>query len=110
MGSHRTEDHEARKEFLQEMRLRAEIMSDLGKNRMTTEGKVIRKWKEGGITVAELPADMSGVLRISIGGGPDTPVPGDYCNFRGDQGKCIALLERAIKAMQAMCGEEISDE
>ena len=101
MGSHRQDDHQLRQEFLKEMSLRAEIMTDLGKNRMTTEGKCLEKWTHDGIRVERLPDDMSGVLRISIGGGEDTPVPGDYCSFRGDQSKCIRLLEAALAAMKS---------
>jgi len=75
-------------------------MSDLGKNELQ-KGRPLRQWKHDGVTVQQRDEDMNGVLRISIGGGPHLPVHGDYCNFRGDQGKCIALLKRALAAMQA---------
>ena len=102
MGSHQDLDHidEQRREFLKDLGRRAEIMTDLGKNELQ-HGKAIRQWKHEGVTVQQLDEDMNGVLRISIGGGSHLPVPGDYCNYRGDQSRCIRLLERALEAMKA---------
>jgi hypothetical protein len=99
MGSHQDLDHR-RSEFLKELKIRGDVMEELGKNRMAQD-RPIRKWKHGDVTVQEQEPESTGVLRISIGGGPDTPVLGDYCTFRGDQSKCIALLERALDAMKA---------
>ncbi len=100
MGSHSDIDHERRQEFLKDLQRRAEIMADLGKNELS-QRKPIRRWRHGGVTVEELDADMNDVLRISIGGGDHLPVPGDYCRFRGDQSRCIRLLEKALKAIKA---------
>lgn len=98
MGSHADIDHGERKQILDELRLKAELLSELGKNRVTND-KVEEEWMHDGIRVQMLPDDPQGVLRISIGGHPDFE-RSEYCNFRGDQGKCIALLERCLTAMK----------
>jgi hypothetical protein len=56
-------------------------------------------WSKCQVRVRQLPPDEHGILRISIGGG-ETPVPVDYCSFRGDRQECIRLLRRALKALQ----------
>lgn len=55
-----------------------------------------------GVLVActHLPDDEQGILRLSIGGGEYLPIPGAYCNIRGDVRQCIALLEKAIAALK----------
>ena len=101
MGSHYDKDHKAiRQSFIDELKLRSEIMTDLGKNRLQNE-KVQEQWFHDEIQVQRLPDDRQGILRISIGGGDDLPIRGDYCNFRGDQSKCITLLERVLNAMKS---------
>jgi len=109
MGSHADYDHlsdesrvqwEAqRKDFLRELKIRAEVMESLSKNTLQNE-PVLLDWKHDGIRCQLLPDDRQKILRISIGGGDDLPIKGDYCNIRGDIGKCIALLERAITALK----------
>ena len=101
MASHSDIDHDRRRDFLKEMELRAEIMSDLTKNNVANDERVLEQWDAEGIRVQRLPDDMSGVLRISIGGGDHLPVRGNYCNFRGDQSQCIALLEKCLAALKA---------
>lgn len=59
----------------------------------------LNEWKSHGVSVRQLPNDELGVLRISIGGG-DTPIPLNYCVFRGDHSKCVDLLRSALKAME----------
>ena len=101
MGSHLDQDHSGnaeRSKILDELRIRSELMSELGKNSHQT-ANVVRKWNHDKIEVSEKEPDQNGVLRISIGGHPDM-TRSEYCNFRGDQSKCIALLERCIKAMK----------
>ena len=105
MASHQDIDHRQdldsrRQEFMKEMKTRCDVIDELCRNKMARD-KPIRKWRHEGVTVQEQEPESTGVLRISIGGGPDTPVLGDYCTFRGDQNKCIALLERALKAMKS---------
>ncbi len=99
MPSHRDQDHQLRREFLKELELRAEIMTDLAKNDLQ-QGQVLQQWKHDGVTVQNLPDDRQHILRISIGGGDHLPIHGDYCNFRGDQSKCIQLLTRCLEAMK----------
>lgn len=101
MGSlHSDMDHSRQRELLNELKIRGDVMQELGRNRMAQD-KPIRIWKHEGLTVQEQEAESTGVLRISIGGHPDAPALGDYCTFRGDQSKCIAILERALAAMKA---------
>ena len=102
MGSHQDRDHRLEEEqarFIEELKIRGDVMAELGKNRLA-QGKPIRKAEIDGIRFAEQEEESTGVIRISIGGGPDTPVRGDYCTFRGDQGKCIALLESVIAGLK----------
>ena len=99
MGSHGDIDHKLRKKVVDSLALKAELLSDLGKNRIANE-EVLDEWKYGGIRCQLLPDDEHGVLRISIGGHPEFK-PSDYCNFRGDQGRCIALLEKVLAAMKS---------
>jgi len=102
MGSHSDFDHSLesrRRDFLKELGLRAELMADLGMN-AEQRGKPLASWTHDGMRCQLLQDDRQGILRISIGGGDDLPVLGDYCNFRGDVGKCIRLLERTIDALR----------
>lgn len=62
--------------------------------------KPLAEWDAHGVGVRHMRPDEQGILRISIGGG-DTPVPLNYCVFRGELGECIDLLEKAIKALRA---------
>jgi len=96
MGSHQDTDHTA--EILKELKYKAEVMTSLQKNRIAAE-KPIRAWSHDKIRVEHLPDDEHGVLRISIGGHPDF-TRSEYCNFRGDQSRCIKLLERCLKALK----------
>jgi len=62
---------------------------------------ILARWKAtNGVEVVHRPNDPQGILRISVGGGHDTPVQLDYCTIRGGVGKCIELLERAIAALK----------
>ena len=99
MGSHRDVDHNLRKHVMDSLSLKAELLSDLGKNRIANE-KVLDEWTHDGIRCQLLPDDEYGVLRLSIGGHPEI-MPSDYCNFRGDKGRCIALLEKVLAAMKS---------
>jgi hypothetical protein len=99
MGTHFDSDHGKKRDVLQELRLKSELLTELGKNRVTND-RVLEEWQHCGVRVQMLPDDEQGVLRISIGGHPDHK-PSEYCNFRGDQGRCISLLQRCLAAMQA---------
>lgn len=63
---------------------------------------VLDSWehKFTGIHVVQRPDDSQTILRISVGGGPDTVVRLDYCVFRGNRTKCAWLLEQAAKALR----------
>lgn len=66
-----------------------------------SSGEVIeREWQAFGVHCSELPADEQGILRISIGGGPHTPIQLNYCTFRGSHADCVDLLRKALKAME----------
>lgn len=99
MGSHQDLDHDERSRVIDELRCKAEVLSDLGRNRVTND-KVLEQWNHDGIRVQMLPEDRNGVLRISIGGHPGIE-RSEYCNFRGDQQQCIRLLERCLQAMKS---------
>lgn len=97
------EDAQHKTSFIERLRERADA-AEKAKASVITSGahgeKALAEWKSGGISVRHMPDDEQGILRISIGGGK-TPVPVEYCVFRGDLGQCIALLERAIVALRA---------
>ena len=90
-------------EWMDSLMAKAEKMRAAQQSQITggkPEEPVLNEWKRKGIHVRELPPDEHGILRISIGGGPDTPTAVDYCVFRGSHGKCVDLLRRALIAMQ----------
>jgi hypothetical protein len=90
-------------QWLDELKARAERIKSNGQSKITggAEGEqVLQEWGFGGVCVRQLPADEHGVLRISIGGGA-TPVPLNYCVFRGDHGACVDLLRKALAALEA---------
>ena len=103
MQTHGNEGH-LRSRFMEELTKRAEIGKQSGNASITAgeEGEAEPgRWKaSNGMHVIHRPDDSQGILRISIGGGGDTPVPLDYCTIRGGVGKCIALLEAAIVALR----------
>ena len=103
MQTHDNESH-LRSKFIEELTKRAEVGRTSGNASITAgaEGEPeLAKWKaSNGMQVIHRPDDPQGILRVSIGGGGDTPVPLDYCTIRGGVGKCIALLESAIVALK----------
>lgn len=60
---------------------------------------LLAEWQSNGVHVMQRPDDSQGILRISIGGGK-TPIPLNYCVFRGARGACIDLLRKALKALK----------
>ncbi len=101
MQTHEDETH--RTEFMRRLTQRADGMVRDKQSEITagTEGEEpLAEWKHKGVGVRHMPDDEQGILRISIGGG-DTPVPLNYCVFRGSVGPCIDLLEKAIAALKA---------
>lgn len=64
------------------------------------EGEIsLAEWKSSNVHVTHLPPDEHGILCISIGDG-ETPLPLNYCVFRGSRGACIDLLRKALKALE----------
>lgn len=102
MQTHENDAHVAA--FWKELTKRAEAGKKSGNASITAgaEGEPeLASWKaSNGILVTHRPDDPQGILRISIGGGRDTPVALDYCTIRGGVGKCIELLESAIIALK----------
>lgn len=99
MQTHRDRD------FMERLINRAEEVKESKASQITT-GKpgedVVQQFESGGVQCVQLPDDEQGILRISIGGGDHLPTsrPMNYCNFRGDAGMCIALLEKCLNAMK----------
>ena len=106
MQSHDDNSHgkEFRKLFSNELlEDRAKVMKKHGLSRLTDgnddEG-VIREYRYKTVAVKQLPDDVQGLLRISLGGGEtESGLPFDYCVFRGDKDKCRALIKRALRAL-----------
>jgi hypothetical protein len=57
------------------------------------------RWRANGVECVHLPNDEQGILRVSIGGG-HPKVNLNYCNFRGDVGQVIELVEKALSALK----------
>ncbi len=94
---------ETRKRFMEALEARADkaIQDQTSKITGGMDGEQpINQWKRRGVEVRELPADEQGILRISVGGGDDTPVSLNYCVFRGNHAKCVDLLRKALIALQ----------
>ncbi|KKN80794.1 hypothetical protein LCGC14_0326000 [marine sediment metagenome] len=101
------EDRDARRDWLRSLAAKAEQMCVAGESKITAgkEGEpVLGEWKTNGIDVRHLPPDEHGILRISIGGG-ETPVPLNYCVFRGDHSACVDLLRKALAALERGHGD-----
>lgn len=66
--------------------------------------KPLATWKSHTMHCKHMPPDEQDVLRISVGGGDDLTGGSfdlNYCVIRGDRGKCIELLRKALKALKA---------
>lgn len=105
MQTHEDETHrdETRHQFWDRLRKRARKTVHDKASEITCgkEGEEpLGEWIHDGVGVRHMPPDEQGILRVSVGGG-QTPIPMNYCVFRGDLGPCIDLLEKAIKALRA---------
>jgi hypothetical protein len=99
MQTHRDSD------FMSQLRDRADQMLK-DKASEITAGKddetPLATWKSHTMHCKHLPPDEQDILRISIGGGDDIGnLNLNYCVIRGDRGKCIELLRKALKALRA---------
>lgn len=111
MDSHYDREHLAsqlrprdakREEWLNNLIDKAEAARAAGQSSITggADGEpIIAQWKAFDVGVRHLPDDEHGILRISIGGG-ETPLPLNYCVFRGNHQACIELLRKALKALE----------
>jgi len=99
MASHSDSDHEMKARVLDELRMKAELMEDLGKNDLAL-GNVQSESRLDGIHIRQLPPDKQGVLRLSIGGRPDMEGT-QYLTYRGDTRQCVELLEQALSAIKS---------
>jgi len=102
MQSH--DDRDFRHDWLKSLEEKADRMQAAGESKITggAEGEQsLAEWEHSGVVVRHLPPDEHNILRISIGGGRDTPVELNYCVFRGNRGSCIDLLRKALKAMES---------
>lgn len=89
--------------WLDSLRRKAEQLQAEGKSRITggDDGEEpLAAWKSHGVYVKHMPDDEHGILRISVGGGNETPVSLNYLVFRGKYEECISLLEQALRALK----------
>lgn len=104
MQTHDDADYTFRNEWLKSLEEKADRMVAEGKSKITggDEGEQpLAEWEYKGVACRHMPPDEHGILRISIGGGTETPVEVNYCVFRGNRGHCIDLLRKALKAMES---------
>jgi len=98
------DDRDFRREWLDSLEEKANRMHANGESKITggDEGeKPLSEWQHKTVHVRHMPPDEHGILRISVGGGTDTPIQLNYCVFRGNRGHCIDLLRKALKAMES---------
>ena len=91
------------RDWMRSLSAKAERMKTAGQSEITggkADETPLATWKSNGVAVVHRPPDEHGVLRISVGGGK-TPVPCNYCVFRGDHGACVDLLRAALAALEA---------
>ena len=88
--------------FFKELERRALSMREKGESIIASQGidEPLSHWSYKGLHVKKLEDDKQGILRISIGGGDDSPIPLKYCTFRGDKEACIKLLQETLEALK----------
>src|SRR3972149_5005249 len=104
MESHLDSDgNRLRDAFMGRLGERADNIRSDGRSQITggSDGDAsVAEWERRGVHVRQLPDDEQGILRISIGGGNETPVPLNYCVFSGKHSKVVDLLRKALVALQ----------
>ena len=98
------EDADFKNEWLKSLEEKANRMHAAGESKITGGDKgeeALSEWQFKSVHVRHMPPDEHGILRISVGGGTDTPIELNYCTFRGNRGHCIDLLRKALKAMES---------
>ena len=109
METHRDSEH--RREWLRSLKEKARENREAGLVTITggaADEEVLAAWQSHGVDVRQRPPDEHGILRISVGGGDDTPVKLNYCVFRGDHSKCVdlSLQEECIRRARETCGND----
>src|SRR3990167_4441942 len=97
------QDSDFRDRWLDSLRNKADQMQADGKSNITggEDGEqALAAWKSHGVHVKHLPDDEHGILRISVGGGTETPILLNYLVFRGNYEACVSLLEQALRALK----------
>jgi len=90
-------------QWFESLKQKADRMLQNGQSKITAgnpDENPLASWKRNKVSVTQLPDDEHGILRISIGGGTDLPFECNYLTFRGEHGKCVELLRRAIVALE----------
>lgn len=98
--------------LMEKLQDKATRLSAAGENRITsgTPGEPEVAQSVGQVLCIQRPDDPDGILRVSLGEGPEPITFGTasvYCVFRGDPRDVIELLERAFHAMQASHFEQM---
>ncbi|NNM31966.1 MAG: hypothetical protein HKO53_02820 [Gemmatimonadetes bacterium] len=87
---------------------RAQEMTQKAENIITAGHRSERslgEWEAAGFGITRLPEDPLHARRISIG---EADIQGSaYLVFRGDPGKIVALLTRALSAAKEALGPEV---
>lgn len=65
----------------------------------------LNAWKRNGVSITQMPDDYQNILRVSIGGGDETPVALDYCTFRGDLERCNSLLRKVLEQLEILSAQ-----
>lgn len=90
-------------QWFESLKKKAEEMEKQKASQITggkSEEVPIAAWKRNNVSITQLPDDEHGILRISAGGGEGLPREVNYLVFRGEHGKCIELLRKALKALE----------
>lgn len=109
MNTHDDKDADPRRsEFMRQLMARSDRMREAGFSQIAAGKngeKALEEWQANGVYIRHMPDDSQGILRISIGGGDSTPVSLNYCTFRGRKQDCVALLKKALAALEVLGGE-----
>lgn len=108
MQSHRGMDHEEgkrlREMFISKLEDKAQKMTAAGESQLPggkqEEQPLTEYTAENGVGVRRMPEDEMGIIRISAGGGDNTPVVCNYVVFRGNAKQTVKLLHKVIAAIE----------
>lgn len=106
MESHMDNQHtrSLNKEWLESLQKKAEKVVAAEASSITVgkagESPLTEYDADNGVFVRRMPEDEHGIIRVSVGGGDNLPVKGDYCTFRGNAKQAVKLLHKAIQAIE----------